>query len=58
MDTGGGELGAADATARSQVATSWQPAAVAVASTAAITGCGSRRMASIMALQLSMMCLT
>ena len=30
-----------EATARSQVATSWQPAAVAVACTAAITGCGS-----------------
>jgi len=30
-----------DATARSQVATSWQPAAAATPSTAAITGCGS-----------------
>ncbi len=31
-----------DATARSQVATSWQPAAVATPSTAAITGLGQR----------------
>ncbi len=31
----------ADATARSQVATSWQPAAVAIPDTQAITGCGS-----------------
>ena len=46
------------ATARSHAATSWHPAAVASPWTRAITGCGSRRMASIMALQLSMMCLT
>ncbi len=48
-------LALVEATARSQVATSWQPAAVAVASTAAITGCGNRRMASITALQRCMM---
>jgi hypothetical protein len=47
---------AVEATARSQVATSWHPAAVAVASTAAITGCGSRRTESITVLQRSMMC--
>ena len=29
-----------DATARSQVATSWQPAAVAMPAISAITGCG------------------
>jgi hypothetical protein len=33
---------ASDATAKSQVATSWQPAAVATPSTAAITGLGQR----------------
>src|SRR3546814_4169544 len=37
-----------EATARSQVATSWHPAAVAVACTLAITGCGRRTIASIM----------
>ena len=36
------------ATARSQVATSWQPAAVAVPCTAAITGFGQRTIACIM----------
>ena len=35
------------ATARSQLATSWQPAAVAIPCTSAITGCGSRVIASI-----------
>ena len=35
------------ATARSQLATSWQPAAVAMPSTAAITGWGRRTMAVI-----------
>jgi hypothetical protein len=39
------------ATARSQVATSWQPAAVAMPWTWAITGWGSRVIASITRLQ-------
>ena len=39
------------ATARSQLATSWQPAAVAMPLTAAITGFGDRTMASIMSEQ-------
>ena len=39
------------ATARSQLATSWQPAAVAVAWTRAITGLGQRTMDSINATQ-------
>ena len=46
-----------DATARSQLATSWQPAAVATPSTAAITGCGRRTIICITALQASMTCL-
>jgi hypothetical protein len=45
------------AMARSQVATSWQPAAEATPSTAAITGCGSRTTICIMALQDVMSCL-
>ncbi len=49
-------LAAAEATARSQLATSWQPAAVAVPCTAAITGCGRWTICCIMALQVSMMC--
>ena len=36
-----------EATARSQVATSWQPAAVAIPWTCAITGCGISRSAVI-----------
>ena len=44
----------AAATARSQLATSWQPAAVATPWTAAITGCGSVTIACIIAAQLSM----
>ena len=39
------------ATARSQAATSWQPAAVASACTLAITGCGRRLIDSIIAEQ-------
>ena len=39
------------ATARSQAATSWQPAAVAIACTLAITGWGRRLMVSIIAEQ-------
>ncbi len=35
------------ATARSQAATSWQPAAVAIPCTFAITGCGSSLIVSI-----------
>ena len=35
------------ATARSHIATSWQPAAVAMPCTRAITGCGSRCIVSI-----------
>ena len=40
-----------EATARSQAATSWQPAAVAIAWTLAITGCGRRLIDIIMAEQ-------
>ena len=42
------------ATARSQVATSWQPAAVAMPFTAAITGFGERTIDSIILEQASM----
>ena len=41
----------APATARSQLATSWQPAAVATPSTDAITGCGRRTIRCIIAEQ-------
>ncbi len=41
------------ATARSQAATSWQPAAVAMPCTCAITGCGRRWIAIISSLQVS-----
>ena len=41
LTPGVANLAVSAATARSQLATSWQPAAVAVAWTAAITGCGS-----------------
>ena len=41
-----------EATARSQLATNWQPAAVAVACTAAITGCGSATICCITALHM------
>ncbi len=44
-------LAVSAATARSQVATSWQPAAVAVPCTAAITGLGQATIACIMAAQ-------
>ena len=40
-----------EATARSQLATNWQPAAVAVAWTAAITGCGSMTICCMTVLQ-------
>ena len=43
-------LAAEDAIARSQLATSWQPAALAVPCTAAITGCGRLTICCIMAL--------
>ena len=43
LTPGVANLAVSDATARSQVATSWQPAAVAMPSTAAITGFGQRR---------------
>ena len=42
-----------DATARSHIATSWQPAAVAMPCTFAITGCGSRWIVSISSVQTS-----
>ncbi len=42
-----------DATARSHIATSWQPAAVATPCTRAITGTGRRWIASIMCEQRS-----
>ena len=41
-------LAALEATARSHCATSWQPAAVAIPCTRAITGTGRRRSVSIM----------
>ncbi len=47
---------AEEATARSQLATIWQPAAVAVPCTAAITGCGRCTICSMTALQSFMMC--
>ena len=43
IDAGQGETAVSPAIARSQVATSWQPAAVATPSTAAITGFPARR---------------
>src|ERR1700735_852274 len=46
-----------EATARSQLATNWQPAAVAVACTAATTGCGSATICCIMLLQSDIVCL-
>jgi len=45
------KLAASDATARSQLATSWQPAAVAIPCTAATTGFGKCTTACIIALQ-------
>jgi hypothetical protein len=45
---------AVDATARSQLATSWHPAAVATPCTAAMTGCGRLTMACIIVLHLVM----
>ena len=44
------------ATARSQAATSWQPAAVATPCTFAITGCGTRWIVSISTVQMSNSC--
>src|ERR1700746_3163676 len=51
LTPGVANLAARDATARSQLATSWQPAAVAVACTAAITGCGRGTVLFIIMLQ-------
>src|SRR3984957_2654724 len=48
------KLAASEATARSQLATSWQPAAVAIPWTAAITGFGKLTIACIMVLHLVM----
>ena len=45
-----------EATARSQVATSWQPAAVAMPSIWAITGCGIACRALIISVQQSNTC--
>ena len=45
------KVASVEATARSQAATSWQPAAVASAWTLAITGCGRRLIDIIMAEQ-------
>src|SRR3954462_8014458 len=45
------KLAASDATARSQLATIWQPAAVAIPWTEAITGLGRFTIACIMVLQ-------
>ena len=47
---------ASEATARSQLATSWQPAAVAMPCTAATTGFGRCTIACIIALQAFMIC--
>src|SRR3954453_2845979 len=47
---------ASDATARSQLATIWHPAAVATPCTAATTGLGRRTIAIIIALQAFMIC--
>ena len=46
----------AEAIARSQLATSWQPAAVATPCTAAMTGCGKPTIACMTLLQVSMIC--
>ncbi len=46
---------AREATARSQLATSWQPAALAAPWTAAMTGCGRLTICCIMALHAAMM---
>ncbi len=53
LTPGVAKLASSEATARSQVATSWQPAAVATPCTAAITGWGMRWMVSIMRVQTS-----
>src|SRR5215471_10168470 len=45
------KVASSEATARSQLATSWQPAAVATPCTAATTGFGRRTTACIIALQ-------
>ena len=50
------KLASVDATARSHCATSWQPAAVAMPCTRAITGTGSFWMASIMRLHCANSC--
>ena len=50
------KLAASEATARSQLATSWHPAAVAMPWTAATTGFGRCTMACIIALQAFMIC--
>ena len=50
------KLAASEATARSQLATSWQPAAVAMPCTEATTGFGKCTIACIMALQAFMIC--
>ena len=57
LTPGVANFAACDATARSQLATSWQPAAVAVACTAAMTGCGSVTICCITPLHNPMMCL-
>ncbi len=51
LTPGVANLASEEATARSQAATSWQPAAVAMAWTLAITGWGRRRIDIIMAEQ-------
>ena len=57
LTPGVANLAACEATARSQLATSWQPAAVAVAWTAAMTGCGRVTICCITPLHSPMMCL-
>ncbi len=50
-------LAAVEAIARSQLATSWQPAALAMPCTAAITGCGKLTICCIIALHIVMILL-
>src|ERR1700736_181430 len=55
LTPGVANFAAREAMARSQLATNWQPAAVAVAWTQAITGCGSVTTCCITPLHISMM---
>src|ERR1700686_1133968 len=57
LTPGVANFAAREAMARLQLATNWQRAAVAVAWTAAITGCGSVTTCCITPLHIPMMCL-